>query len=61
MVAGRYAKPEIREDQTGLLRMTDGLVRPVKLGNASGGKKPEFKISARRSEGPGDWIDGSDQ
>jgi hypothetical protein len=53
---GRSAKPEIREDQTGLLRMTDGLVRPAKPGNAGGGKEPEFKINAKRGEGPGDWI-----
>jgi hypothetical protein len=59
---GRHLpKPEIREDQTGLLGMTDGLVIPAKLGNAGGGKEPEFKISAKRGEGPGDWINGSDQ
>lgn len=50
------SKPEIREDRTGRLRMTDGLVRPAKPGNAGGGKEPEFKVNAKRGEGPGDWI-----
>jgi hypothetical protein len=52
----RRSKPEIREDRTGLPRMTDGPVRPAKPGNAGGGKGPEFKINARRGEGTGDWI-----
>jgi hypothetical protein len=49
-------KPEIREGRTGLLRMADGLVVPVKPGNAGGGKEPELKANARRGEEPGDWI-----
>src|SRR5271167_1725080 len=29
---------------------------PLKPGNAGGGKGPQFKTDARRSEGPGDWA-----
>jgi maltose alpha-D-glucosyltransferase/alpha-amylase len=28
----------------------------LKPGNAGGGKGPQFKTDARRSEGPGDWA-----
>ena len=40
----------------GRSRMADGLVGPVKTGNAGGGQEPEFKVNARRGAGPGDWI-----
>ena len=43
-------------DWPGRSRMADGLVRPVRPGNSGGGKGPEFKVNARRGEGPGDWI-----
>ena len=29
---------------------------PLKPGNAGGGKGPQFKTDAGRSEGPGDWA-----
>ena len=29
---------------------------PLKLGNAGGGKGPQFKTDAGRGEGPGDWA-----
>jgi len=31
-------------------------VVPLKPGNAGGGKEPQFKTDAARSEGPGDWA-----
>ncbi len=36
--------------------MAEGLVVPLKPGNAGGGKGPQFKTDARRGEGPGDWA-----
>ena len=36
--------------------MAGRLVVPLKPGNAGGGKGPQFKTDARRSEGPGDWA-----
>ena len=35
--------------------MAERLVVPLKPGNAGGGKGPQFKTDAGRSEGPGDW------
>jgi hypothetical protein len=35
--------------------VAERLVVPPKPGNAGGGKGPQFKTDARRSEGPGDW------
>jgi hypothetical protein len=48
---GRDAQPETREGKAGLLGMADGSVRPLKPGNAGGGKGPEFKANARSGEG----------
>jgi len=36
--------------------MSESGVRRGKVGNAGGGKGPQFKTNARRSEGPGDWV-----
>jgi len=44
-------QPEAREGQSGRDGMAEGSVVPVKPGNAGGGKGPQFKGNARRSEG----------
>ena len=36
--------------------MAERFVVPLKLGNAGGGKGPQFKTDAIRGEGPGDWA-----
>ena len=36
--------------------VAEGAAVPLKPGNAGGGKGPQFKTDARRSEGPGDWA-----
>ena len=36
--------------------VAERFVVPLKPGNAGGGKGPQFKTDARRSEGPGDWA-----
>src|SRR5260370_42383880 len=51
----RDDQPEAREGQAGRLGMTERPVVPLKPGNAGGGKGPQFKTNATRSEGPGDW------
>jgi hypothetical protein len=33
----------------------EGFVLPMKPGNSGGGKGPQFKTDAGRSEGHGDW------
>ena len=35
--------------------VAERLVVPEKLGNAGGGKEPQFESSARRKQGHGDW------
>ena len=52
----REAQPDAREGQAGRYEVTEGLVVPMKPGNAGGGKEPQFKTDARRGEGPGDWA-----
>src|SRR5712671_1245892 len=52
----RDGQPDAREGQTGRRGETEGFVVPLKPGNAGGGKGPQFKTDARRSEGPGDWA-----
>jgi hypothetical protein len=47
----REARPDAREGQAGCDGVTEGLVVPMKPGNAGGGKRPWFRISARQSEG----------
>src|SRR6516164_5762947 len=44
---------EAREGQAGRLGVAERFVVPLKLGNAGGGKGPQFKTDARRGEGPG--------
>ena len=43
-------------DRPGAHGVAERLVVPLKPGNAGGGKGPQFKTDARRSEGPGDWA-----
>jgi len=50
-VAGRDGQPESREGWAGRGEVADGPVRPMRLGNASGGKGPWFENSARRRAG----------
>src|SRR5215468_7879517 len=52
----RDDQPDAREGQAGRRGETEGFVVPAKPGNAGGGKGPQFKTNARRSEGPGDWA-----
>src|SRR5215475_1908324 len=52
----RDDQPDAREGQAGRRGDAEGFVVPVKPGNAGGGKGPQFKTNARRSEGPGDWA-----
>ena len=47
----REAQPDAREGQAGRDGVTEGLVVPLKPGNAGGGKRPWFRISVRKSEG----------
>ena len=48
----RDDQPDAREGQAGRLRDAERFVIPLKPGNAGGGKGPQFKTNARRSEGP---------
>ena len=52
----RDDQPDAREGQAGRRGDAEGFVVLVKPGNAGGGKGPQFKTNARRSEGPGDWA-----
>src|SRR5215475_12421817 len=52
----RDDQPDAREGQAGRRGDAEGFVIPLKPGNAGGGKGPQFKTNARRSEGPGDWA-----
>ena len=47
---------EAREGQAGRPGVAERFVVPLKLGNAGGGKGPQFKTDAIRGEGPGDWA-----
>ena len=49
-------QPEAREGQAGRLGVAERFAVPLKPGNAGGGKGPQFKTDAIRSEGPGDWA-----
>ena len=44
-------QPAAREGQAGRDRVAERLVVPVKPGNGGGGKGPQFRGNARRSEG----------
>ena len=46
-------QPEASEGQAGRFGVAEGFVVPLKLGNAGGGKGPQFKTDAIRGEGPG--------
>ena len=48
-------QPEAREGQVGRPWVAERFVVPLKPGNSGGGKGPQFKTDAIRSEGPGDW------
>src|SRR5258708_969718 len=52
----RDDQPDAREGQAGRRGEAERFAVPVKPGNAGGGKGPQFKTNARRSEGPGDWA-----
>ena len=45
-------QPETREGQAGRPRVPERFIVPRKLGNAGGGKGPQFKTYAIRGEGP---------
>jgi hypothetical protein len=49
----RDDQPDAREGQAGRCGETERFVVPLKPGNSGGGKGPQFKTNARRSEGPG--------
>jgi hypothetical protein len=51
----RDDQPDDREGQAGRCGVAERFVVPLKPGNAGGGKGPQFKTDATRSEGPGDW------
>ena len=44
-------QPDAREGQAGRRGVAERFVVPLKPGNAAGGKGPQFKTDARRSEG----------
>ena len=48
----RDDQPDAREGQAGRTGVAERLVVPRKLGNAGGGKGPQFKTDARRGEDP---------
>src|SRR6516164_7908272 len=48
----RDDQPDAREGQAGRPGVTERFAVPRKPGNAGGGKGPQFKTNARRSEGP---------
>ena len=52
----RDDQPDAREGEAGRRGDAERFVVPVKPGNAGGGKGPQFKTSAIRGEGPGDWA-----
>src|SRR6202046_752686 len=54
--AVRDDQPDAREGEAGRSGVAERSVLPLKPGNAGGGKGPQFKTDARRSEGPGDWA-----
>jgi hypothetical protein len=49
-------QPDAREGQAGRDGVAERFVVPLKPGNSGGGKGPQFKTNATRSEGPGDWA-----
>src|SRR5229473_186496 len=53
---GRDDQPDAREGQAGRPGEAERFAVPTKPGNSGGGKGPQFKTNAIRSEGPGDWA-----
>src|SRR6266576_3326960 len=49
-------QPDAREGQAGRPGVAERFAVPRKPGNAGGGKGPQFKTNAIRSEGLGDWA-----
>src|SRR5216683_2135679 len=49
-------QPDAREGQAGRPEVAERFGVPLRPGNAGGGKEPQFKTDAIRSEGPGDWA-----
>jgi hypothetical protein len=49
-------QPDAREGQAGRPGVAERFAVPRKPGNSGGGKGPQFKTNAARSEGPGDWA-----
>jgi hypothetical protein len=49
-------QPDAREGQAGRPGVAERFVLPMKPDNAGGGKGPQFKTNAARSEGHGDWA-----
>ena len=54
-VAERNGQPEAREGGSGRDGVAEGLVVPMKPGNAGGGKRPRFKVKRKKWRGIGDW------
>src|ERR1700751_2784740 len=52
----RDDQPDAREGEAGRPGESERFIVPMKPGNAGGGKGPQFKTNAIRSEGPGDWA-----
>src|SRR5206468_2206531 len=52
----RDDQPDTREGEAGRPVVTERFVLPLKPSNVGGGKGPQFKTSATRSEGLGDWA-----
>src|SRR6202030_2686892 len=52
----RDDQPDAREGRAGRSGVAERLAVPLKPVSAGGGKGPQFKTDAGRSEGPGDWA-----
>jgi hypothetical protein len=50
-VVGRDDQPDAREGQAGRSGVAERFVVPRSLGNARGGKGPQFEVSVTSSEG----------
>ena len=54
-VVEREDQPEAGDGQAGRNGMTERFVLPMRLGNASGGKEPQFRTNVEKWERTGDW------
>src|SRR6202030_3738568 len=52
----RDDQPDAARDRLGAHGVAERFVVSRKPGNSGGGKGPQFKTDARRSEGHGDWV-----